>query len=162
YPSDASALQNYAQLRGELGPEFMRKYSALVTGVAIAKGIGGVVRDDDPLDNKKAGEDNDDKDLDDQPSLPADRDVAGAIADFLKEKKFTALEVYQDDTKQQQLVAYLKSRKLGPKLVKQAEQSKHLVGLLKEAMVRLGQRPASREALPDEVTWLRWITSNYE
>ncbi|MGO8701268.1 MAG: hypothetical protein ACLQVY_26565 [Limisphaerales bacterium] len=167
FPPDPNILQNYAHLRGELGVGFFEKYRSLAIAVAVAKRIKGV---ETRLGSGGAG-DNFGRDY--QSNLWADeslqtirteaeKELIAVIAEFLKGEQVTALELYKNPDRQQQLVAFLKERSTPSSLIEEVKQSWQFGQRLKNAMVLLGQRPARREEKPDTVAWLRHLVSIYE
>jgi hypothetical protein len=156
YPPDPSIVQNYARLRQALGPEFMRKYRSLVTGVAVTQRKKETVENDpnDPDTVPDAG-------MEDQGALENAALVAG-IADFMKTNNVAAVDIYNDANVRQKLAGWLTDHKIEVSFVPQAEPGKRLVNLLKQAMIQLGQRPAHRSALPDEAAWLKFLAKVYE
>ena len=154
YPPDPSIVQNYARLRAALGPQFMGKYRSLVLAGAVNHRIEDVARTPVPG-------------VDSPPVVkpePAGVDdaLAAGVADFLTQKKVTALAVSQENALQQQLADFLQQRRLAPSLIDQVRDPDKLHEALKAAMVRLGQRPAHREVPADLVTWFRYLATIYE
>jgi hypothetical protein len=177
YPPDPSILQNYARLRSELGDAFMAKYRSLVMATAVAKringtevGLYGTTWIGKPIEDEGGARDAEgnyqpgfwtDESL--QPvGTPAEKDYVAAIADFMKTNQVAALDLYQSAARQAQLVAFLKERNISPSLIMEVKQSVPFGERLKNAMVLLGQRPSARGAKPDDVHWLRYLTSIYE
>jgi hypothetical protein len=161
YPPDASILQNYARLREQLGEKYMKKYRSLVVAAAVALRTNGLDDKEDPLAPRIVA----DKDLfevADQNEPEDEKNAPAAIADFMKANKVTALDLYQDASRQKQLVQYLKERHIDSYLIARVDKPAKFGQMLKEAMVQLGQRPAGREAMPDTVTWLRYLATVYE
>jgi hypothetical protein len=161
YPPDASILQNYARLRNALGSKFMGRYRSLVIGTAVAHRVCGVGGKDDPLASKEVA-DKDLFDVADQNEPEDDKNAPGAIADFMKANKLSALQIFEDESRQKQLIQYLKDQHVDAAVVARAQKPRRLAEMLKEAMVKLGQRPAAREAEPDVVTWLKYLATVYE
>jgi hypothetical protein len=157
FPPDPSILQNYAHLRSELGVAFTRKYRGLVIATAVGKRVKGEETDSAVLDVTG---------LAPPPAKGAKAEksakLVDCLADFLKTNQFTALQVYQDPARQQQLATYLKSHDVDAGLITKAQQPNGLGGFLKEAMVRLGQRPAARQPAPSIAAWLQYLASIYE
>jgi hypothetical protein len=157
FPPDPSILQNYAHLRGELGPQFMRKYRSLIIAVAVARRIKGEETDDALLDTTGIAK---------PPPTGAKAEkmaaLVDAIADFLKSNQLSALQLYQDPTRQTQLPAFLESRHIDPALIARTQQLNQLGADLKQAMIHLGQRPASRQPAPATAAWLQHLASIYE
>ena len=61
----------------------------------------------------------------------------------------SALDLYQKEPWQAQLAVFLKSRQVPPSLIARIKTSLPFGEDLKNAMVLLGQRPASREPVPE-------------
>ena len=175
FPPDPSILQNYAQLRVELGAEFTEKYRSLIIAMAVAKRIEGLATNPD-LDSVRVvgpdqrGTGDRDPQGNYQPGFWTDESlrsvgsteekayVAG-IAGFMRTNHVSALELYQNATLQGQLVAFLQARNVGQSLIARTKQSVDFGEWLKDAMVLLGQRPAARAPRPDTVAWLRYLAS---
>jgi hypothetical protein len=156
YPPDPSIVQNYAHLRQTLGPAFMQKYHSLVIGVAVTQ-------------RKKDPEENDPNDPDTVPDAgvedqgpPENEALVNGVAQFMKTNGVAALEIYQDANVRQKLADWLKDQKVDFPFPPQDEPSKRLVNVLKQAMIKLGQRPAHRGPMPDEVAWLKYLATVYE
>jgi hypothetical protein len=172
YPPDPSILQNYAYLRDALGPAFLQKYRSLVVGIAVMRRCHGVAAVK-PAPVKKSADDGDDTDITpaDQISDPAaanetpppqNNQVVVEIAKYMQMTLVTALQLYQDPGEKQKLFDFLKTQGIPDRVLDQDQHGDRFVALLKSAMVQLGQRPAHREAGPDQVTWLRYLASIYE
>jgi len=158
-PPDPSILQNYAKLRAALGADFVAKYRSLVIAAAVAMRTNGArVRTDKEYAQQ----------MPDSPSAAESArqietdGLVDAIADFMTRNNMAALDLYQDQGKQQQLAAFLQAKNIAANLIASISDSKRFQGLLKQAMVKLGQRPARRELPPDEVTWLRYLVTIFE
>jgi hypothetical protein len=159
FPPDPSILQSYAHLRAELGTAFVEKYRSLVIAVAVAGRIQRVETDQD-FDIVPAAFS---KDSALKPIKTAEeKSFIIGIADFMKTNRAPALDLYQNETLQQQLAAFLRERNADPSLIAEIGQSVPFGEELKYAMILLGQRPATRESPPDPVTWLRYLASIYE
>jgi hypothetical protein len=160
YPPDPDILQNYARLRKALGPAFLQRYRSLVIGVAVARRNSSVAPADEH-DFYPAGAATEPAGDDDTPE-PSDA-LSRSVADFLKAQNLTALELYKDQAKRGELLDFLRKRGVvDRKQIDALQQNKPLGRALKRAMIILGQRPAAREAKPDEVTWLKYLASTYE
>jgi hypothetical protein len=159
FPPDPSILQNYVQLRAELGTAFVEKYRSLVIAVAVATRIENAETNED-VEMVPAG-------LAKDPALkpPKTKEeklFISGIADFMRTNQVSALDIYQDKAVQERLAAFLKERNISASMIAEIKESVPFGEKLKNAMVLLGQRPAKRESLPDTVTWLRYVTSIYE
>jgi len=159
FPPDPSILQNYAQLRAEMGKAFVEKYPSLVIAFAVATRTSHIETNQD-LEVAPAG-------LGKDTALKLaktvkERSFVSGIADFMKTNKVSALDLYQDETLQEQLAAFLTDRNAAPSLIAEIKQSVPFGEKLKNALVLLGQRPAARESPPDTITWLRYLASIYE
>jgi hypothetical protein len=181
YPPDPSILQNFARLRMELDPGLMAKYRSLAIAVAVAKRTEGVqtgqTPDFDALSSKeriqreKYGKS---ATGDYQPAFwgdegylkPAksqkDKKFIAALADYLRTNHVSALEVYTNVVQQERLKAYLNQNQISSPLTAGIGETVKFGESLKNAMVLLGQRPATREKKPDTVAWLRYLASIYE
>ncbi len=159
YPPDPDILANYARLRAGLGTAFVANYRSLVIGAAVALRSSPVAPADehDFYPSSATTEPADDTDAPE----PADA-LSKAVAEFLKSQKLTALEVYKDASRRDQLLGYLRVQHLGEKQIDGLKNDRALARALKKAMIILGQRPAAREAKPDEVAWLKYLASIYE
>jgi hypothetical protein len=166
YPPDPSIFQNYIELRTKLGPAFVQRYRSLVVASSVAqRSLGVAIRsesDDEQPDPEDMEVPTTQPDPDPTPIVEAPDGFTTAIAEFIKSTHSSALEIYDQKSKQQQLVDYLKSKNCDAKLVARLEKPKALGQALKLAMVRLGERPAKRQALPDLVNWLKYLASVYE
>ena len=166
YPPDRTILHNYVELRSKLGTAFVRKYRSLVVGAAVAHRRGGVAEHDVSEDEEPDAEDlevGSDVPEPDVPSKAAVPDeLTSAIAEFMKSTHSSAIEIYEQPTKQQQLIGFLKSRNVSPNAVSRLGQPKALGHALKSAMIVLGQRPAKRQPRPDLATWLKYLATVYE
>jgi len=159
FPPDPSILQNYTQLRAELGKAFIEKYRSLVIAFAVANRISRTETNED-LEVVPAGLG---KDTALKPAKTAnEKSFISGIADFMKTNRVSALDLYQDEALQEQLAVFLTARGAAPSLIAEIKQSVSFGEKLKNAMVLLGQRPAAREPAPDTITWLRYLISIYE
>jgi len=174
YPPDPSILQNYAYLRDALGAAYMSKYRSLVVGIAVARRTHHVAGTRPAPANDSASLD----DADDSAVTPEDQvsdetaaaespppqnnPVVTAFVNYMKQHNLSALQLYQDPAQQPLLFANLQTQGFPPRVLAQDERPGRYVALLKAAMVQLGQRPARREAQPDQVAWLRYLASIYE
>jgi hypothetical protein len=160
YPPDPSILQNYAQLRAELGAGFMKKYRSLVVGVAVAKRVDGLLGASAPAQHptKKALR----KEKAAAVSAAENARLAEAIAEFMRKNPVSALDLYTTADKREQLASTLGGKGFTEGELKVVRDPGRLFEPLKLVMVRLGQRPAEREAFPSTVVWLRHLASVYE
>jgi hypothetical protein len=158
-PPDPSILQNYARLRAALGAGFVSRYRSLVVAAAVAMRTNGArVR----TDKEYAQQMPDSPSATESPLQIETDGLVEAIADFMTQNNIAALDLYQAPDKQQRLVAFLQAKNIDANLIASVSDPKRLHDLLKQAMVKMGQRPARRELPPDEVTWLRYLVSIYE
>ncbi len=179
FPPDPSILQNYAHLRLEMGSGFMEKYRSLAIAVAVAKRTKGVEKEEDfdTIPERTAGQKGEYYHNDAEGNYQSgfwmneslkpvktkkEKALVAGIADFMKARQVTALELYQNQSLQQQLSAFLQDQNVAPGLIAKINQSVQFGEWLKNAMVLLGQRPATRDDKPDTVTWLRYLVSIYE
>jgi hypothetical protein len=161
YPPDPSLLRNYARLRAELGPEFMRKYRSLVIGIAVAERANGgvsVARPTIPHPTKIALR----KEKEAAARAAETAHLAGLVAEFMRENAISALDLYTNAEQREQLALALGGRGCTAQELKVVRDPVQLFEPLKLAMVRLGQRPAEREAFPSMAVWLRHLASVYE
>ncbi len=156
YPPDPSILQNYARLRSELGAGFLKKYRSLVVGVAVAERVGGLLgaaqtaQPPPPARKRKAVR------------LADNSQLVGAVAEFMRQNAVTALDLYTNADQRERLVATLGRKGFSAKELAGTKDPGRLFGVLKQAMIRLGQRPAAREAMPSTADWLRHLATIYE
>ena len=163
FPPDPSILQNYAQLRTELGEGFPAKYRPLVIAIAVAKRIKGV---EEANVLKEIGRDYQpgfwvDAALRVPPS-EAEKDFVRHIASFMKASGVSALNMFQDETLQEQLKTALAKENVPPQFIALVKKSPAFGSRLKYAMVLLGQRPAAREPKPPTTAWLRHLVAIQE
>ena len=166
YPPDKSIFRNYAELRSNLGAKFERKYRSLVVAAAVVHRRGGVSKRDLSDDVVPDAEDLEvDSELpeSDLPSKEeAPDELRSGIAEFMKSTHNSAIEIYEQPAKQQQLSSFLESRQVNSKVIAKLSQPKALGRALKSAMVAIGQRPAKRQPRPDIATWLKYLATVYE
>ena len=166
YPSDKSILRNYAELRSRLGTKFERKYRSLVVAAAIVHRPGGVSKRDLSDDVVPDAEDLEvdselpESDLPSKEETP--NELTSGIVEFMKSTHNSAIEIFDQPTKQQQLTTFLESRHVKSNAIARLSQPKALGRALKSAMVALGQRPAKRQPRPDIATWLKYLATVYE
>jgi hypothetical protein len=89
-------------------------------------------------------------------------DLKIGVAEFMKSTHNSALEIFEQPTKQQQLTTFLESQHVNSNAIAKLSQPKALGRALKLAMVTLGERPAKRQPRPDIATWLKYLTTVYE
>ncbi len=165
YPPDKSILRNYVELHSKLGSAFVRKYRSLVVAAAVMHRHGGVSKRDLSEDVVP-----DPEDLEVDSELPetelssneTPESLTTAIAEFMKSTHDSALEIYDQPAKQQQLNTFLTSRHVDSKAIARLSQPKALGWALKMAMVALGERPAKRQPRSDIATWLKYLATVYE
>ena len=160
FPPDPSILQNYAQLRAQLGEKFLGKYRSLVIAIAVAKRIKGVETENA---KKEIGRDYQpgfwvDESLQFPGSEP-EKAFARGLAAFMKQSQVSAADLYQDAALQAQCRTFLPAQSISADWVALVKKSVWFGERLKYAMVLLGQRPATREAKPTTVAWLRHLTA---
>ncbi len=80
----------------------------------------------------------------------------------MKQNSVAALELYKSAEKRDQLAAALTAQNFSERQIADARNPDRLFGLLKQAMIQLGQRPAAREPMPATVDWLRHLATIYE
>jgi TPR repeat protein len=162
YPPDPSILQNYAVLREQLGAAAAQKYRALAIGVALARRVKGVEADP----GEAVGRENQVPVWAYQPLQgPAnddDRRFIAHIADFMKSKGCSALDLFNGDGLRAQLETYLSGNKVEKRFVDEVAKSAGFGERLKNAMILLGQRPSARTARPACVEWLKHVLALYE
>ncbi|HEX3602339.1 MAG TPA: hypothetical protein VHU84_19450 [Lacipirellulaceae bacterium] len=165
-PPDKTILENFVELRTKLGPAFVQKYRSLVVAAAVGHRKNGVSSRDLSEDVVPDAEDLEVGSELPEPDVPtkeeAPDELAGAVAEFMKSTHSSALEIFDQPMKQQQLREFLKSRNVSPKAAARVDEPKALGRALKSAMVVLGQRPAKRQPRPDVATWLKYLASVYE
>ena len=163
FPPDPSILQNYAELRAQLGEKFLPKYRALVVAVSVAKRTKGVEtaeavnvigRDyqsgfwtDESLQN---------------PGSEPEKDFIRRIAAFMTQAQVTASNLYVNVSIQEQLKAVLAQQGVSANFIAEVRKSLQFGERLKDAMVVLKQRPATRDAKPTTVAWLRHLIATHE
>ncbi|HZZ28447.1 MAG TPA: hypothetical protein VFE46_10640 [Pirellulales bacterium] len=166
YPPDRTILENYIDMRAKLGASFTQKYRALVTAAAVVHRKGGVTNRNLADEEMPDAEDTEVGASPPEPepdiNLDAPDPEMQAAADFMKSTGSTALQIYEQPDKQQQLFDYLKSKGIDDKRVAKLEQFKALGRVLKGAMIILGQRPGKREPYADIITWLKYLATVYE
>lgn len=160
FPPDPSILQNYARLRADMGVGFTKKYRSLAIATAVAKRVKSVESSSQLGREYQSG-------FWCSESLqtisdPDEMQLVAAMVDFMKATRISASVLYQDAQKQRQLEMFLKSRNIKLSLIAETGTSVLFGERLKNAMVILGQRPASRSPNPDTETWLRHLISIYE
>jgi hypothetical protein len=163
FPPDPSILQNYAQLRAQLGAEFLAKYRSLAVAIAVAKRTKGV---ESAAVAKGIGRDYQPDFWTDEslqiPGSEAEKSYIRAIADFMTESQASALDLYQNPSVQVLLKAYLEHHSVPANFVGEVRKSVQFGERLKFAMTIAGQRPAARQPKPSTVAWLRHLAAIYE
>ncbi len=163
FPPDPSILQNYAQLRTELGEGFLAKYRSLVIAIAVAKRTKGV---EEASAIKNIGRDYQPGFWVDEglpvPQSGAEKDFVRHIANFMKESSVSALDLFQNADLQEQLKTALTKEGIPSRFIAQVKKSMTFGDRLKYAMVLLGQRPAAREPKPATTAWLRHLVAIHE
>ena len=161
FPPDPSILQNYAQLRAQLGPDFTARYRSFVIAVALAKRVKGVEAE---AEIKSIGHDYQpgfwvDESLQ-VPGSEADKEFVRKLAAFMKQSQIAAYDLYQNPGLQAQLKTYLAGQAVGSDRIAQVRKSVGFGEQLKNALILLGQRPAAREAKPATVAWMRHLAAH--
>ena len=160
FPPDPSILQNYAQLRAELGEAFLAKYRSLVIAAAVAKRIKGV----ETGGSKDIGRDYNPGHWYDRgvqvPRSEAENDFVRHIADFMRVSRVSATALFQDAGLQEMLRRVLANQNVPSGLIGEVKMKSYQFGeRLKYAMVLLGQRPAARDPNPITTAWLRHLVA---
>lgn len=158
FPPDPSILQNYAQLRSQLGEKFLAKYRSLAVAIAVAKRMKGVEND---ANSKEVGRDYQpgfwvDESYQSPGSEPEKAFVRG-LAAFMKQSQVSATDLYQNVALQEKAKAFLPQQAIPADWIALVKRSVWFGERLKNALVLLGQRPAAREAKPATVAWLRHL-----
>jgi hypothetical protein len=160
FPPDPSILQNYAQLRAQLGDDFLAKYRSLVVAMSVARRIKGV---EQANTNKEIGRDYQpgfwvDESLQ-VPGSEAEKKFIHHLADFITQAQVSAANLYQNASLQAQLRAFLTRQAVPGNFIAEVKKSVQFGERLKNAMIVLGQRPAAREPKPTAVAWLRHLVA---
>ena len=162
YPPDPSILQNYAALRQQLGPQLTTSYRSLIVAFAVARRIHGV----ELTDGEEIGRENQASNWIDvilrTPANAEERAMVQNIAVFLKDQKIAALDLYRDEARQRQFVAYLKGRNQSPGLLGAVKQSVQFGEWIKNAMILDGMRPPARDPRPASPVWLKHLIATFE
>ncbi len=160
FPPDPSILQNYAQLRAQLGPDFAAKYRSFMVAIAVAKRVKGV---ESEADSKSIGHDYQSGFWVDEslrlPGSDADKEFIRALAAYMKQAQVSAADLYESAAQQTQLKAYLAQKMVAADRIAQVRKSVDFGEQLKNAMIALGQRPGAREAKPATVAWMRHLAA---
>jgi len=162
YPPDPSILQNYAALQAQLGRGFTTKYRSLAIGIAVARRIKGV--ESEP--GRSIGREN-------QvpiwvysplngPANEAERQFVGHIAEFMRSRGCSAVDLFNSAELRHKLISALTSIKVEARFIAEVERSIVFGNRLKNAMIVLKQRPPGRTGKPDCVDWLKHLISTYE
>jgi hypothetical protein len=160
YPPDPSILQNYAELRAELGPQYIAKYRSLVIAISISRRTKGVENADAV---KNIGRDYQigfwtDESLQNPGSEP-EKDFIRRIASFMKEAQVTAANLYVNVSLQDHLKTVLAEQHVPANFIGEVRKSVQFGERLKDAMVILKQRPGAREPKPATVAWMRHLAA---
>jgi len=160
FPPDASILQNYAQLRGPLGPAAVKNYRSLIVAISVARRVN-LVESTASVDAGTAGSDNIPPGWGDHilqgPPGEGDQKIVRAIADFMQKANVAALDPYENTALQGQLAAYLSTQGISAQQIGECHKSVQFGERLKWAMVQLGQRPAARDKIPPAVEWVKYL-----
>ena len=163
YPPDPSILQNYAQLRAQLGEKFLAKYRSLVIAMSVAKRIKGVEKGEA---GKDLGRDYQsgfwgDESLQNPGSEP-EKDFIRRLAAFMTQSQTTASNLYVNVSLQEHLKAVLAQQGVPAGFIAEVRKSVPFGERLKDAMVILKQRPGVRDAKPNTVAWMRHLVAVHE
>ena len=158
FPPDPSILQNYAQLRTQLGEKLLTNYRSLAVAIALAKRIKGVEKEEV---SRSIGRDYQlgfwvDESLQVPGSEPEKAFVRG-LAAFMKQSDVSAADLYQNAAIQERCKAFLPAQSIPADWVALVKRSVWFGERLKNAMVLLGQRPGAREPKPTTIAWLRHL-----
>lgn len=161
FPPDPSILQNYAHMRADFGPAFMKSYRSLVIAEAVSKRTKGV--QDLAPGNPQFGRDYQpdfwvDETLQ-HPGSDGEKALVRALADYMKLRNIPAADLYKNPTFQGWLKAYLPEHGIPQNLVTAVKQTTQFGEWLKNAMILLGQRPAGRNPKPPAEEWMRYLAS---
>jgi len=164
FPPDPSILQNYAELRQQLGSDFATQYHSLVVGMAVARRTKSIETGDDLKNIGRYYQPVYWRDTALKvPGTEAEKDYVRHIADFMSRTRVSAFDLYVDDGLQDRLRAYLAKNGVANSLISEVRTSSVPFGeRLKYALVDLGQRPSSREARPSTVDWIRHLAAQYQ
>ncbi|HLK56210.1 MAG TPA: hypothetical protein VKU00_06585 [Chthonomonadaceae bacterium] len=158
FPPDPSILQNYAQLRTQLGDKILTKYRSLVVAVSVAKRIKDVEK---PGGNAEIGRDYQPGFWVDEslqfPGSNEEKEFTRRIADFMKQSQIAAADLFQNADLQEQLKANLAQHAIPAPFLAGVKKTVWFGERLKYAMVLLGQRPAARDPKPKTIDWLRHL-----
>lgn len=161
FPPDASILQNYAELRADMGQKFMAKYRSLAIAVSVAKRTKGVESADSC---KSIGMDYNPYFWTDEslhaPGSDSERDFIRRLANFMDTSQIAALDLYQNPADRQQLKDALSQQIGGAAFIPQVGQNVQFGQYLMNAMVILGKRPAARDPKPSTEDWLAHLAAN--
>lgn len=158
FPPDPSILQNYAELRSQLGAQVLAKYRSLAVATAVAKRVKGVEK---PDELRSLGRDYQPGFWVDEslrtPGSDPEKDLVRRIAAFMKQEKVAATDLYQNVTLQERLKVALTAQNVPAPFISEVSRSVSFGERLKNAMIVLGQRPSARETRPSTVAWLRHL-----
>jgi TPR repeat protein len=165
YPPDPSILQNYAIIRSRLDTDSLRRYRSLAVAFAVAKRIKGVENSDDP--NGDFGRDYQPEFWTDEtlhkPDSDPEKEFIRNTADFMRDTRISAIDLYQNAGDQNRLIAYLRAHGIADDWIARVKPSSVDFGWpLMNAMVLLGQRPAARAPKPDAIAWMRYLISQQQ
>jgi hypothetical protein len=128
YPPDASILRNYISLREKLGPPFVQKYRSLVIASAVAHRTAGVTKRDAAEDAPPDAEDLEAGESVPEPEVTVESKApspfVSAIADYMKTTHSTALEIFEQPSKQQSLIQFARDSKVDEKDIARLEKTK--------------------------------------
>ena len=160
YPPDPSILQNYAELRSELGAPFLAKYRSLVVAFSVARRIKGVEKADSL---KEIGHDYQigfwtDESIQNPGSEP-EKDFIRRIAAFMTQAQVTAASLYMNVSLQEHLKEVLAQQGVPAGFIGEVRKSVQFGERLKAAMVVLKQRPGARDPKPAPAAWIRHLAA---
>jgi TPR repeat protein len=162
FPPDPSILQNYAELKLELGEPLFTKYRSLAIAIAVARRVKGVETNGT---GKDFGRDYQPDFWQDEALRHPNAEEAvfvRKLADFMDDSRISASELYNDAGLQQRLRTYLVSHGIRADWAANCKTDPDFGEWLKCAMVMLGQRPGNREPKPSTVDWLKHLIENQE
>lgn len=169
YPPDASILQNYLQIRGQLGPAFTAKYRSLAIAVAVGRRTKGLSISLPPPNPKKPnefGQDNQPYAWEDAmyhpPKGETEWQAVRIIANFMQNNNCSGLDLYTNADLQKRLAQDMKDASIDPHFISEVKTCVEFGERIKAAMIQLRQRPSGRDPLPMTPEWLKHLVSVYE
>lgn len=160
YPPDPSILQNYVELRSELGDAYVPKYRSLILAIAVAKRVKGV---EDRAALQQIGRDYQPGFWVDEtlqvPGSEGEKEFIRKIAEFMKQSSVTALTLYDNASWRDRLKEALAKQGVAANFLNEIQRSLQFGERLKNALIVLGQRPASRDAKPGTTAWIKHLVA---